>query len=134
MSTPKFKIDKTLLDSLTEQAKHNPRKRIHYDLRDSADENSMRMLNAIEPESVIPVHRHTMTSEDVVVIRGCVEELLFDDSGNETDRVRLEAGSNCVACHVPKGTFHTCRSLQSGSVIIEFKTTRYDATLSEELL
>lgn len=55
--------------------------RMHYDLRDGVDEESMRMLNAIEPGSVIPIHRHMMTSEDVVVLRGCVEEMIYDGEG-----------------------------------------------------
>lgn len=63
-------IDKELLDQLSEQAKSTPRLRQHYDLRDSADDTSQRMLNAIEPGTVIPVHRHTMTSEEVVILRG----------------------------------------------------------------
>lgn len=129
-----FRIDSKLLDELTASAKVNERKRIHYDLRDSEDEESMRMLNAIEPDSVIPIHRHTMTSEDVVVIRGCVEEVLYDDCGKEVDRVRLRAGSDCVACHVPRGQYHTCVSLESGSVIIEFKTTKYDKEKSEVVI
>ena len=129
-----FRIDNDMLDSLTLRAQQSDRKRMHYDLRDNEDEDSMRMLNAIEPSSVIPVHRHTMTSEDVVVLRGTVEEVLFDDNGNEVERVRLQAGTPMVACHVPKGMYHTCISLQSGSVIIEFKATRYDPENSEEVL
>lgn len=157
-----FEINGDFLDELTAKAKASERKRMHYDLRDSEDEDSMRMLNAIEPESVIPVHRHSMTSEDVVVIRGCVEEVLYEpitemDSSlaemqdafpmgmdaqdimpkvkglKEVARVRLEPGSNCIACHVPKGMYHTCQSLASGSVIIEFKATRYDEKKSEEI-
>lgn len=129
-----FGIDADFLAQLSQQARLSERKRMHYDLRDSADDNSMRMLNALEPETVIPIHRHTQTSEDVVVLRGCVEEVLFDDHGQETQRVRLTAGGPCMACHVPLGQYHTCRSLQSGSVIIEFKNTRYDPHQSEELL
>lgn len=65
-----FRIDSGLLDELTARAKASPRLRMNYDLRDGVDEESMRMLNAIEPGSVIPIHRHMMTSEDVVVLRG----------------------------------------------------------------
>ena len=85
-----MRIDKLLLDRLTEMAKASPRKRQHFDLRDSAEEPCMRMLNALEPETVIPVHRHRETSEEVVVIRGAVEEILYDNQGVETERYRLE--------------------------------------------
>ena len=74
----KYKIDKELLDNLTAQAKASPRLRMNYDLRNSAEDTSQRMLNAIEPESVVPVHRHRKTSETVVVLRGRVVEEYYD--------------------------------------------------------
>ena len=72
-------ITRELLDELTARAKASDRLRMHYDLRDSAEDGSMRMLNAIEPGTVIPVHRHRETSEDVIVLRGQVMALI---SGN----------------------------------------------------
>ena len=108
--------------------------RMHYDLRDSADDESQRMLNAIEPGTVIPIHRHIMTSEDVIVLRGRAEEVFFDDKGNETGRCLLVPSSDTPAIHVPMGQYHTCRSLESGTVIIEFKNTKYDPETTEEFL
>ena len=127
-------INKELLDRLTEQAKASPRLRMNYDLRDSEDDESQRMLNAIEPGSIIPVHRHTMTSEDVVILRGRCEEVFFDDKGVEVQRVSLTPGGDCPAIHVPRGQYHTCESKESGSVIIEFKNTKYDPKITEEKL
>ena len=127
-------IDKAFLDQLTAQAQASPRKRMHYDLRDDMTDTSMRMLNALEPGTVIPIHRHTNTSEDVVVLRGEVEEVFFDENGNETERYHLTAGGDAVACRVPIGQYHTCRSLRSGSVIIEFKRGMYDPDKTEDLL
>ena len=125
-------FDNLLLNRISDMARKNPRKRQHYDLRDSEDDTCMRMLNAIEPETVIPIHRHTMTSEDVVVLRGKAEEVLYDDNRNEVDRILMIPGSECMGCHVPKGQYHTCLSLESGTVIIEFKNTKYDPEKSEE--
>ena len=120
-------IDKELLDQLSEQAKSSPRLRQHYDLRDSADDTSQRMLNAIEPGTVIPVHRHTMTSEEVVILRGRAEEVFFDNQRDETGRWLLTPGgaepNSAPAIHVPIGQYHTCQSLAHGTVIIEFKNT-----------
>ena len=65
-----MKIDNTLLDELTAQAQASPRLRMNMDLRNSAADTSQRMLNAIEPGSVVPIHRHQKTSETVVVLRG----------------------------------------------------------------
>lgn len=127
-------IDKNLLDQLTAKAKENPRLRMNYDLRDSVDDESQRMLNAIEPGTVIPVHRHAGTSEDVVVLRGRAEELFFDGQGNETSRWLLVPGGDTPAIHVPIGQYHTCRSLESGTVIIEFKNKKYDPETTEDFL
>ena len=129
-----MKFDKEFLDQLSEQAKVSPRRRMHFDLRDSTDEGAMRMLNALEPGTVIPIHRHNETSEDVVCLRGCVEEVLYDAKGKETERYRLQAGTDCCACHVPMGQYHTCHSLESHSVIIEFKHGRYDPLTTEDFL
>ena len=127
-------IDKKLLDNLTEQAKASPRLRVHLDLRDSIEDESQRIINAIEPGTVIPIHRHRMTSEDVIALRGQALELYFDDKGNEIDRFLLVPGSGMPALHIPKGQFHTCKSLESGTVIIEFKNTKYDPLTTEEVL
>lgn len=127
-------IDKILLDQLTAKAQESPRLRMNMDLRDTPEDQSQRMLNAIEPGTVIPVHRHTMTSEDVVILRGRAEEVFFDEQGNETGRWRLEPGGEIPAIHVPIGQYHTCQSLESGTVIIEFKNTKYDPETTEDIL
>ena len=127
-------IDKALLDKLTNQAQASQRLRMNYDLRDSNDDESQRMLNAIEPETIIPVHRHTMTSEDVVILRGRAEEIFYDNHGNETGRWLLVPGSDTPAIHVPMGQYHTCQSLELGTVIIEFKNTKYDPETTEDFL
>lgn len=107
-------IDKELLDNLTDQAKASPRLRMNCDLRDSKEDESQRMLNAIEPGTVIPIHRHTGTSEDVVILRGKAEEVFYDEWGNEISRWLLLPGGDIPAIHVPIGQYHTCQSLESG--------------------
>lgn len=127
-------INSELLDELTARAKASPRLRVNYDLRDTVDDDSQRMLNAIEPKTVIPVHRHSMTSEDVIILRGRAEEVFYDGKGNETARFLLTPGGSIPAVHVPIGQYHTCQSLESGTVIIEFKNTKYDPIGTEEFL
>lgn len=122
-----IEINKVLLDSLTEQAKASPRLRMNYDLRTSADDGSQRMLNAIEPGSVVPIHRHQKTSETVVVLRGKVVEEFYD----ELERVcsaayEMSAGGPVCALNIPAGTWHTLRSLESGTVILEMKDGAYE--------
>ena len=126
-------INKTLLDSLTAQAKATPRLRMHYDLRNTPDDESQRMLNAIEPGTVIPIHKHSLTSEDVIVLRGIAEEVFFDDQGKETGRYQLIPGSDTPAIHIPKGQYHQLHSMQSGTVIFESKNTKYTPEGTEEL-
>ncbi len=100
-------IDTTLLDQLTAQAKASPRLRQHYDLRDSSDDGSQLMLNAIEPGTVIPIHRQTQTSEDVVILRGRAEEVFYDNIGKEIGRYLLVPGSDTPAIDVPMGQYLT---------------------------
>ena len=123
-----IKIDNALLDSLTEQAKASPRLRMNYDLRNSSEDTSQRMLNAIEPGSLVPIHRHQKTSETVVVLRGRVVEEFYD----ELERIcsatyEVSAGGPVCALNIPAGQWHTLRSLESGTVIMEVKDGAYDA-------
>ena len=131
-------IEKKLLDKLSEKAKLSERQRMNYDLRDTPEDGSMRMLNAIEPETVIPVHRHRETSEDVVVLRGRAEEVIYDDNGAVVERCIMTPGGfepgTFPAVHVPMGQYHTCKSLESGTVIIEFKNGKYDPRTTEDVL
>lgn len=85
-------IDSTLLDNLTEEARRSPRLRMNYDLRNSSGDGSQRMLNAMEPGTLIPVHRHTKSSETVVVIRGAIRQNFYDDGGNVTESVIYRGG------------------------------------------
>ena len=120
-------IDNALLDSLTEQAKASPRLRMNYDLRNSSSDTSQRMLNAIEPGSVVPIHRHQKTSETFVVLRGKVVEEFYD----ELERVcfatyEVSAGGPICALNIPAGNWHTLRALESGTVILEMKDGAYE--------
>ena len=130
-----IKIDNTLLDTLTEQAKASPRLRMNYDLRNSSEDTSQRMLNAIEPGSVVPIHRHQKTSETVVVLRGRIVEEFYD----ELERVCSETyevspcGPVC-AINIPAGEWHTLRSLESGTVILEVKDGAYEPIGPEDIL
>ena len=105
-------INTELFNTLTAQAQVSPRLRQHYDLRDSAVDSSQRMLNAIEPGTVIEVHRHTGTSETVAVLRGVTEEVFFDEEGNEIGRYRLTPGGaepgSFAAIRVPMGSIMHC--------------------------
>lgn len=129
------KITQAILDDLTAKAKASPRLRMNLDLRNSADDTSQRMLNAIEPGSVVPIHRHRSTSETVVCLRGRLVWEYYDELERIcTETIELSPNGQVVALNVPAGQWHTVRALESGSVILEVKDGRYVATGAEDIL
>ena len=129
-----MRIDSALLDTLTAQAKASPRLRINYDLRTSPADGSQRMLNALEPGTVLPVHRHRETTEVVAILRGSACQYFYDDSGNVTETITITAGSDCVAMSVEKGRWHRLECLESGTVILECKDGAYAPIGEEDIL
>ena len=155
-------IDQQLLDGLTAQAKESPRLRMNLDLRNSDGDSSQRMLNAIEPGSVVPIHRHQKTSETVVVLRGRVVEEYYDEAGVLVESFvlgdchvadaprndvldfapRNDVGADAphndvpVACalNIPAGQWHTLRALDSGTVILEMKDGAYEPISPVDIL
>ena len=130
-----MKITQALLDNLTAQAKASPRLRMNYDLRDSEQDQSQRMLNAIEPGSPLPIHRHQKTSETVVCLRGRLVWEFYDELERRcTDRIELTPNGPVVALNVPIGQWHTVHSLESGSVILEVKDGPFEPIRPEDIL
>ena len=125
-------IDQNILDELTAAAKESPRLRMNMDLRNSAEDGSQRMLNAIEPGTVLPIHRHRTSSETVVCVRGHFEERFYDDSGALTEVVDMVPGG--VVLNIPVGQWHTIRSLESGTVLLECKDGAYEPLAPEDIL
>ena len=140
-------IDKKILDELTERAKKSPRLRMNYDLRTSPDVQSQRMLNALEPGTVLPIHRHKETSETVVCVRGHFEEYLYSENANANDncsRVQevqevqgvqefknpngrlvltevVDMVPGGVVLNIPAGQWHSLKCFESGTVLLEAK-------------
>ena len=82
-----MEINKDFLNQLFEQAKANPRLRQNLDLRTSAADNSQRMLNALLPGTIVPIHRHPHSTENVFLLCGKIVEVICDENGNETKRI-----------------------------------------------
>lgn len=145
-----MKIDDELFDKIQQQAEASPRLRMHYDLRTQADlargigvapetdepwrDGSQRMINVLIPGTVIPIHRHLVTSETVVICRGAVREEFYDERGEKIAEFVLEAGGPCPAVQVPMGMYHTCVCLEPGSVIFEAKDRAYAVEATEDFL
>ena len=128
-------ITEQILDHLSEQAKASPRLRMNLDLRDSNKDGSQRMLNAIEPSSPLPIHRHKHTSETVVCLRGRLVEEFYDELERIcTDRIELYPGGPIALINVPAGQWHTVRALESGTVLLECKNGPWEPLGDEDIL
>ena len=127
-------IDNQLLDTLSAQAKASLRLRQAYDLRNSAEDNSQRMLNALEPGTVMPIHRHRNTSESICMVRGKMVMRLYDDKGNVTDEFVMEPGGEHPMVQVEAGRWHSLEVLEEGIVVFEAKDGRYEAVREEDVM
>ena len=125
-------IDQQVLDALTAQAKESPRLRMNLDLRNSPADKSQRMLNAIEPGTVLPIHRHRTTSETVVCLRGHFVEYFYDAAGRMTDAIEMVPGGTLI--NIPAGQWHNLKSLESGTVLLECKDGPWEPLGEEDIL
>lgn len=129
-----MKIDNQLLDTLSAQAKANPRLRQSYDLRTTPEDQSQRILNAVEPGTILPIHRHRGSTETIIVLRGKVVQHYYDDNGNKTASCELAPNTAQVGMSVPVGQWHALESLEEGSVIFESKDGTYQPLSAEDIL
>lgn len=145
-------IDKQLLDNLLAQAAKSPRLRQNYDLRTSQEDSSQRMLNALLPGTVLPIHRHTKTTETLVLLRGKMEEIFYEEDTvsewdgdsrckdlcrrrvlRESSRVLLEAGGDVQGLSIPLGQWHTVNVLEP-TVILECKDGKYEPLSADDMI
>ena len=124
-------VDKKILDELSANAKENPRLRCNLDMRNSANDQSQRMLNALEPGTVMPIHRHKTTSETCICIRGHFEEYFYDSDGRLTDTIDMVPGG--VVLNIEKGQWHSLKCLESGTVLFEGKDGPYHPLEEDEV-
>ena len=126
-------ITKEILDELTAKAKENPRLRCNLDMRNSADDQSQRMLNALEPGTVMPIHRHMASSETVIIIRGRIRWLFYDEQGRIAESTELWSDGDVRMLNVEKGRWHSLECLESGSVLFESKDGPYHPLEEDEV-
>ena len=125
-----MEINKEFLGKLFEQAVENPRLRQSYDLRTSSDDNSQRMLIALLPGTVVPIHRHPNSNENVLLLCGKLVEVIYDENGKEKERIHLDSTIGNYGCVIPPGAWHTVEVLEP-SVIYEAKDGKYGEDGSE---
>jgi len=129
-----MKITQEKLDFLTLEAKASERLRMNFDLRTSENDQSQRMLNAVEPGTSVPIHRHSMSIETVVVIRGSLVERFYNNKGELVEEILMKAGGDCPVLQIPTGQWHDIEVLESGTVILEVKDGKYTPITKEDIL
>ena len=127
-------IDQNLMDSLSRQAKESPRLRQAFDLRTTPDDQSQRMLNALEPGTIMPIHRHRNTSETMVMIKGKLIERFYDDDGNITEEFVLEPCGQYPMVQIEAGQWRSLEVLEEGTVIFEAKDGAYVPLTEEDII
>ena len=125
-------ITQAILDDLIAKAKASERLRANLDLRNSAEDQSQRMLNALEPGTVMPIHRHKDTSETCVCIRGHFEEYFYDSEGRLTDTIDMVPGGTVL--NIDTGQLHSLKCLESGTVLLEAKDGAYRPLEEDEIM
>lgn len=125
-----MELNKSLYTQLLEQAKGNLRLRQALDLRTTADDKSQRLLNALIPGTQVPIHRHTASSETAIVLYGHIDEMFYDEVGNELERHSLHCGEGL---QIPSGCFHSI-CVYEPSILLEVKDGAYSPILPEDII
>lgn len=127
-------FNKELFDDLTVKAKQSPRLRYGMDMRTTPDDQSQRLLNALEPGTVMPIHRHQNTTETAVVLRGRLKWFFYNEDGQLTDTFLLEANGDMKGISVPKGLWHSIECLESGTILFEAKDGPWKLLKEEDII
>ena len=127
-------IDKNLLDKVTAEAKANARLRMNYNFHETLDAPAQRLLNALEPGTALPIHRHRYTAETYVLLRGRLNILFYNEQKQITERYELDPQKGVYGVNIPRGQWHTIEVLCSGTVIFEVKDGPYSPLTPDDIL
>ena len=127
-------INKDLLDEITRQAKESPRLRMNYNLHDSLDAKTQKLLNALEPGTILPIHRHPNTNETYLLLRGKLNVILYNDKKEVLETMHLDPANGNYGLDIPAGQWHSVEVLESGTVILEVKDGPYIRFQPEDIL
>ena len=127
-------INKELLDEITRQAKESPRLRMNYNLHDNLDAKAQKLLNALEPGTILPIHRHPNTNETYLLLRGKLNVILYNDKKEVLETMHLDTANGNYGLDIPAGQWHSIEVLESGTVILEVKDGPYIPFQPEDIL
>lgn len=128
-----IEINQELIEALFAKAEESERRRMNYDLRTNSEDGGQRMLNALLPGTEVPIHRHPMSNENVLVLKGCLDEIIYNENGVEVERIHLCHSEGNFGCVVPQGAWHTIKVFEP-SVIYEAKDGKYGEDGSETFI
>lgn len=126
-------IDNALLDKVTRMAEESPRLRMNYNLHDSLDAKSQRLLNCLLPGTNLPVHRHHHTAETYILLRGRMTVIFYNDAGQPVSRFLLDPREGNYGVHIPKGQWHGIEVAEP-STILEVKDGPYTPLAPRDIL
>ncbi len=127
-------LNTTLLDQITQQAKSSERLRMNHNLHQSLHSKAQRLFNALEPGTILPIHRHKETDETYILVRGKLSVLLYDENKNLIEKFELDKETGNFGAHIPKLQWHTVEVLESGTVIFEVKDGPYTPLSNDDVL
>lgn len=127
-------IDSALLDQVTAQSAQSPRLRMNYNFHKSLDAKAQRLLNALEPGTILPVHRHQQTAETYILLRGSLRILFYSETKELIESEVLDGKEGKYGVDIPAGQYHTLEVLEHGTVIFEVKEGPYQALTDEDIL
>lgn len=127
-------INKERLDAVTAAAQASERLRMNYNYHDDLEAPAQRLLNALEPGTLLPIHRHHHSAETYILLRGKMEVVYYNDQKEETERVTLDPLQGNYGVHIPIGQWHTLEVLESGSVLFEIKEGPYTPLAEGDIL
>ena len=127
-------INKDLLDEITRQAKESPRLRMNYNLHDNLDAKAQKLLNALEPGTILPIHRHPNNNETYLLLRGKLNVILYNDKKEVLETMHLDTANGNYGLDIPAGQWHSIEVLESGTVILEVKDGPYIPFQPEDIL
>ena len=128
-----MKIDVEMIENLLVQAMESPRLRMSFDLRTSPNDQSQRILNALIPGTVLPIHRHKASAETVILLKGRMDEVLYNENKEEISRICLNQETGYYGAQIPQGAWHSVE-VHEPSVIVEVKDGAYQPLTSEDIL
>lgn len=127
-------LNEQLLNQVSSQAKESPRLRMNYNLHEHLDDKTHRFFNAMEPGTIVPIHRHRDTAETFMLVRGKMRVVFYDDNKNIIEDTILSAVNGNYGVHIPIGVWHWVEILESNTVTFEVKEGPYHPLADEDIM